>query len=286
MTTATAPLPTTGPDTGPAGDHIQAGTWWGHTLVYAGRNLAHVRQIPEKLFDVTIQPVMFVMLFAYVFGGAIDVGAGSYREFLVGGILIQSLAFGLVGPATAMATDLTEGVIDRFRSLPAARSSYLAGHFLAELAAMCLAITIMLVTGYVVGWRVHTDLLHVGVALVLLLAFASAMIAVGTYIGLLVRTPDAVMGVAFPTVFPITFISAAFVPIGTMPTVLEHVAAWNPVTTLVAAVRELFGNPQAPTTVSSWPLDRPVLAGFAYCAAILAVMVPLCLRRYRARTTD
>lgn len=265
--------------------HIASGTWWSQALTFAGRNVAHTRQIPEKLFDVTIQPVMFVLLFAYVFGGAIGFEVGSYREFLVGGILIQTLAFGLVGPAASMATDLTEGVIDRFRSLPTARSSYLAGHFLAELAAMSLAIAVTLVTGLLVGWRVHTDLLHVSVALALLLAFSSAMVATGTYIGLSVRTPDSVLGVAVPTVFPFAFISGAFVPIDSMPTALEHVAAWNPVTTIIAAVRELFGNPDAPRTITSWPLDQPVLAGFGYCAAILAVTVPLCLRRYRVRTT-
>lgn len=285
MTTTAPPLPAqhVGIAPGRAGS---TGTWWSHTVTYARRNLAHVRQIPEKLSDVTVQPVMFVLLFAFVLGGAIEVGGGSsYREFLVGGILIQTLAFGLVGPAVSLATDVNEGVIDRFRTLPTARSSYLAGHYLAELAAMCLAIVILLATGFAVGWRVHTDVPHVAVALTLLLLFASAMIAVGSYIGLLVRTPDSVMGIAFPTVFPLTFISGAFVPIDSLPTALEHVAAWNPITTLVAATRELFGNPDAPATVTSWPLQQPVLAAFGYCAIILAVMVPACLRRYRARTT-
>src|SRR6476661_7069660 len=111
-------------------------TFWSDTLVFAGRNIAHIRQIPEKLLDVTLQPLMFVLLFAYVFGGAINVGGGSYREYIIAGILMQSLAFGLTGPATAIATDLTEGVIDRFRSLPASRIAYVTGHYLAELAGM------------------------------------------------------------------------------------------------------------------------------------------------------
>lgn len=269
--------------------HIAAvptrGHWWSHTWVYARRRLAHIRQVPEKLFDVTLQPLMFVLLFAFVFGGAIDVG-GSYREFLVGGILIQSLAFGLVGPAISMATDLNEGVIDRFRSLPAARSSYLAGHYVAELAGLVVSICVLLSAGFLVGWRVHTDVVHVAVALALLVAFASAMIAVGTFIGMVVRTPDSVLGVAFPTVFPIVFVSGAFVPVNTLPSVLEHAAAWNPVTTVIAAVRELFGNPPSPVSVSSLPLEQPVLWSFLYCAAILGVMAPLCLRRFRSRTTD
>ena len=126
-------------------------------MVFARRNLEHIRQIPEKLLDVTIQPLMFVLLFAYVFGGAINTGAGSYREFLIGGILVQSLAFGMMGPANSIATDLTEGVIDRFRSLPAARSAYLLGHYVAELAGLALSIVVLTGTGLLVGWRTHAS---------------------------------------------------------------------------------------------------------------------------------
>jgi ABC transporter DrrB family efflux protein len=276
MTAATTPAPPA-----PA-----LSTWWRDTRVFAGRNLAHIRQIPEKLLDVTVQPLMFVLLFSYVFGGAIAVDGGNYREYLIGGILLQSLAFGMTGPATSIATDLTEGVIDRFRSLPASRAAYLSGHVLAELLGMVVAITVLLGAGLVVGWRTHTDALHVGTALALLLAFAMAMTWVGTLIGLSVRSPDAVMGVGFTVVFPLTFLSNAFVPLGTLPTVLQHIAAWNPVSVLVAAVRELFGNPPGTVAQHSWPIDHPVAAGFAYCAVILAVAVPLALRRYRARTAD
>src|SRR6185436_20948266 len=144
--------------------------------------------------------------------------------------------------ATSIATDQQEGVIDRFRSLPAKRSAYLSGHFLAEWSGLGLAIAILLGSGLIVGWRTHTDLLHVTTALVLLLLFAAAMVWVGTLIGLLVRTPDAVMGIGFTVVFPLTFISNAFVPTFTMPDALQHFADWNPISALVAAVRELFGN--------------------------------------------
>ena len=260
--------------------------WWSDTLVFAWRNVEHIRQIPEKLLDVTLQPLMFVMLFAYVFGGAIAVRGGSYREYIVAGILMQSLAFGMTGPATAIATDLTEGVIDRFRSLPAARSAYVAGHYVAELAGMALSIVVLLGAGFLVGWRTHTDLLHIATAGVLLLAFASAMIWVGTWIGLLVRSPDAVMGVGFVVVFPLTFLSTAFVPIGSLPTFLQWIASWNPISVMVGAVRELFGNPVATITQHTWPLEHLVPAAFLYCIVILAVTVPASLRRYRARTSD
>jgi ABC transporter DrrB family efflux protein len=256
------------------------------SLALAGRNLQHVRQIPEKLLDVTLQPLMFVLLFAYVFGGAIAVSGGNYREFIIGGILIQSLAFGLTGPATAISTDLTEGVIDRFRSLPATRSAYLSGHYVAELAGMALSVVVLLTAGVVVGWGVHNDAFHVTGAFLLLFLFCSAMIWIGTYIGLAVRSTDAVMGVGFVVVFPLTFLSNAFVPITSMPEVLQWVAAWNPVSVVVAAVREMFGNASAGVGKHTWPLDHPIPASFMYCAILLLIFVPLSLRKYRARTSD
>jgi ABC transporter DrrB family efflux protein len=262
------------------------GAWWTDTLVFAGRNIQHIKQIPEKLLDVTLQPLMFVLLFAYVFGNAIIVHGGSYREFIVAGILLQSLAFGLVGPATSIATDLNEGVIDRFRSLPITRSAYLAGHYLAELAGLGLSMVVLLTAGRLVGWRPHTDLAHIALGLVLLLAFASAMVWIGTLIGLLVRAPDAVMGVAFVVVFPLTFLSAAFVPMNSLPNAMQWVAAWNPFTVMVGAIRQLFGNPVAPITKHAWPLEHLVPAAFLYCAVMLAFAVPAAMRRYRARTTD
>jgi ABC-2 type transport system permease protein len=276
-TVAAAPTPST---TSPLSELL------GDTLVFAGRNLQHIRQIPEKLLDVTLQPLMFVLLFAYVFGGAIAISDGSYREYIIAGILVQSLAFGLTGPATAIANDLTEGVIDRFRSLPASKAAYLLGHYAAEIAGMVLSIVVLLAAGLLVGWRAHTGVASMLGGVVLLLAFASAMIWIGTWIGLAVRTPDAVMGVGFVVVFPLTFLSNAFVPIESMPSALQVVAAWNPVSAMVAAIRELFGNPSAPLTHPSWPLEHPVAAAAGYCALLLAVAIPLALHRYRVRTTD
>jgi ABC-2 type transport system permease protein len=259
---------------------------WTETRVFARRNIEHIRQIPEKLLDVTMQPIMFVLLFSFVFGGAIEITGGTYREYIIGGILVQSLSFGMTGPATSISTDLQEGVIDRFRSLPASRAAYLVGHYLAELAGMLLSIGVLLATGLLVGWRAHTDVLHITTVLVLLLVFASAMIWVGTWIGMLVRAPDAVMGVAFVVVFPVTFLSTAFVPLETLPTALQWVASYNPISALVSATRELFGNPVTPVVKHVWPMDNPVLASFLYCGLILALAVPGSLRRYRTRTAN
>jgi ABC transporter DrrB family efflux protein len=256
------------------------------TMVFARRNIEHIRQIPEKLLDVTIQPLMFVLLFAYVFGGAIHVTGGSYREYIIGGILVQSLAFGMMGPATAIATDLTEGVIDRFRSLPASRFAYLLGHYVAELAGMALSVVVLLSAGLLVGWRIHEDVWHVGGAVLLLLLFTSAMIWLGTWMGMVVRSPDAVMGVAFVLVFPLTFLSSAFVPIESLPSALQWVASWNPLSVMVGAVRELFGNPVAPLTKHAWPLEHPVFAATIYCVVLLAVSVAGAVHRYTVRTSD
>jgi ABC-2 type transport system permease protein len=281
-----APVAVATPPLVEARDRGRLGQWWSDTLVFAGRNVEHIRQIPEKLLDVTLQPLMFVLLFAYVFGGAIAVQGGSYREFLIGGILIQSLAFGLAGPATAIATDLTEGVIDRFRSLPATRTAYLSGHYLAELGGLALSVVVLLGAGLLVGWGVHSSPIEVTGAFLLLFLFASAMIWIGTYVGLAVRTPDAVMGIAFTIVFPLTFVSNAFVPMESLPSVLQWVAAWNPVSVVVAAIREMFGNPASEVVKHTWPLDHAVPAAFLYCALILVIAVPASIRRYRARTSD
>jgi len=274
---------------GPVDDRHDQSEWrtlWSDSLVFARRHLEHIRQIPEKLLDVTLQPLMFVLLFAYVFGGAISVPGGSYREYIIGGILVQSIAFGMMGPATSIATDLTEGVIDRFRSLPTRPSAYLLGHYVAELAGMALSIVVLLGAGLAVGWRTHQDVWHVAAAGVLLLGFASAMIWIGTWIGLMVRSPDAVMGIAFVLVFPLTFLSSAFVPIESLPNVLQWVASWNPVSVMVAAVRELFGNPTAPVTKEVWPLEHPVAAGVIYCVVVLVIGVFFATRRFQSRTAD
>ena len=256
------------------------------SLTYARRNLEHIRQIPEKLTEVTVQPLMFTLLFAYVFGGAIAVKGGGYKEYLIGGILIQSLTFAMMGPATAIATDLKEGVIDRFRVLPSRQSAYMLGHYLAELAGAILAISVLLVGGLVVGWRPHTSVLQFVEALALLVVFASAMIWLGLWLGALVRSPDAVMGIGFVVVFPLTFLSNAFVPLNTLPILLQWLASYNPISVLVAAVRTLFGNPVAPVSKHSWPIDNPVPAAWIYCLVLIVVGYVIAQRRFRNRTKD
>ena len=254
------------------------------SFVLARRNLSHVRQIPEKLIDVTVQPLMFVILFAYVFGGAIAVPGGNYHEYLMGGIFIQTLVFGVMGPATSMANDLSEGVLDRFRSLPMARSAFLVGHVLAELAAALLGVAVMTAAGLVVGWRIHTDVPHAAAGFGLLVLVAFTMLWVGMLLGTVARSADAVTGIVFIVIFPLTFVANAFVPAGTLPGVLQTVAEWNPVSALAAGLRTLFGNPTATPHDAAWPLQHPVASSFMWCAALLAVTVPLAIAAYRRRT--
>jgi ABC-2 type transport system permease protein len=256
------------------------------SLVLARRNLSHVRQIPEKLIDVTIQPLMFVLLFAYVFGGAIAVPGGNYHEYLMGGIFIQTLTFGVMGPAMSMANDLNEGVLDRLRSLPMARSAFLVGHVLAEFAAALLGLTVMTVAGLIVGWRIHTDVAHALAGFGILALVAFAMLWLGMLLGSVVRSADAAQGVVFIVIFPLTFIANAFVPAGTLPNVLQHVSDWNPVSALAAGVRTLFGNPTATPDGAAWPLQHPVASSLIWCAVLLAITVPLAIAAYRRRTED
>ena len=256
------------------------------SLVLARRNLSHIRQIPEKLIDVTLQPLVFVLLFAYVFGGVIHVPGGSYREYLIAGVLVQTLAFGMMGPATSIATDLTEGIVDRFRTLPISRSAYLLGHLTAEFAAATIALVVMVASGLIVGWRIHTDIPHALAGFGVLFLFALAMQWLGTLLGVTVRSPDAVTGVAFIVVFPLTFLANSFVPAAGLPGALQTVAEWNPLSAVIAAVRTLFGNPTATPADAAWPLQHPVVAAVVWCIAILAVAVPATVWRFRVRTTD
>jgi ABC-2 type transport system permease protein len=255
------------------------------TLVIARRSVAHIRQIPEKLFDVTLQPLMFVLLFAYVFGGAIHIDGGSYREYLVGGILVQTIFFGMMGPGVSMATDLKEGVLERFRTLPMSRSAYLFGHLTAELSGLLVALVIMTGSGLIVGWRIDAGFASAVGAYGLLLLIAALALWVGTLLGIVARSPDAVQGVAFLVIFPLTFISSVFVGTGTLPDGLRQVAEYNPISAMAAAVRTLFGNPTAVPADAVWPLAHPVLASLIWCIAALAVVVPVTLRLYRRRTT-
>ena len=259
----------------------------GDAWVVARRGLLHMRRQPEALADVTLQPVMFVLLFAYVFGGAIQVSGGGYREFLMGGIFAQTIVFGAFGVAIALAYDRSNGAIDRFRSLPMARGAVLGGHAVASLIRGLLPIILMSLCGLIVGWRIHTSALDAIGAYALMIAFSFAVIWLGVLLGSLLPSAEAVQGVAFVVIFPITFIASTFVPVGTLPGVLRTIAEWNPVTAMSEALRELFGNPRGDFGADPpWPLDHPVEYSLLWIAAIVLVCAPLAIRAYQRTVAD
>jgi ABC-2 type transport system permease protein len=256
----------------------------GDCLALTKRNLTHVRHVPEKLIDVTLQPLMFVLLFAYVFGGAIQIAGGSYHEYLMGGIIVQTLTFAIMGTAVGLADDMGKGVVDRFRSLPMARSAVLAGRTLADLLANMLALGVLVVAGLIVGWGIHDGVGSAIAGFALVLLFSYAMTWAGVLLGLLVRAPDAAQGFVFVVIFPLTFLANTFVSTQDLPSGLREVAEWNPISAVVAAVRDLFGNPTGLPADAAWPLQHAIPVALAWSVAILAVCVPLALRRYRLAT--
>ena len=257
------------------------------TWVVARRGLKHMIRQPEALSDVTIQPIMFVLLFAYVFGGAIAVQGSNYREFLMGGIFAQTIVFGAFNVAIALAYDRANGAIDRFRSLPMARGSVLAGHALASLVRSVLPITLMSLCGLIVGWRIRDGVVDAVSAYALMFLFTFAIIWVGVLMGSLLPSPEAVQGFAFAIIFPITFVASTFVPLNTLPGPLQTVAAWNPVTSMSDALRELFGNRRGfvPEPNADWPVRHPVAYTFIWIVRIIVVCAPLAVRQY-SRTID
>ena len=253
------------------------------SLTITRRNLIKVKRVPDLIVFATLSPIMFVLLFRYVFGSAIPVPGGlSYAEFLLPGIFAQTVIFGSTLTGASLAEDLQKGLIDRFRSLPMARSAVLVGRTVADLVLNVLTIAVMMITGLLVGWRIHTSIGEAILGVLLLLTFAYAMSWVMALVGLLVRTPEVVNNASFIVIFPITFIANTFVPIDNFPSVLKTFAEWNPVSAVVQGSRELFGNvvPGAPEP-SGWALQNPVLYVFIWVAVFLAVFVPLAVRTYR-----
>ncbi|GGS89642.1 ABC transporter permease [Streptomyces chromofuscus] len=260
------------------------------SLVVAKRNLIRMSRIPEMIIFGLFQPIMFVVLFSYVFGGSINVpGAGlsasGYREFLMAGIFAQTVTFATAGAGAGIADDMHKGLIDRFRSLPMARGAVLTGRTLADLVQTALTLVVLAVVAVLVGWRTHENVGKVlaGFGLLLLLGYAFSWI--GALIGLSVRTPEAATSGGLIWLFPLTFISNAFVPSDNMPAFLQTIADWNPFSATVQACRELFGNLPAGYPVSdAWPMQHPVLASLLWSLLILVVFRTLAVRKYRSAT--
>jgi ABC transporter DrrB family efflux protein len=257
------------------------------SLAITRRNLIHIKRMPEMLLDVTIQPVMFVLLFAFVFGGSIAITGGDpreYREWLMAGIMGQTIAFASFIVAVGLTADIDKGIVDRLRSLPIHPSAVLVGRSISSLLHSSIGIVIMSLTGLAIGWRIHDGVARAVLAYILLLAWGFAMIWVGILVGSSLRSVEAVQGVMFTVIFPLTFLANTFAPTENMPTVLRTIAEWNPISALVQAVRVLWHNgPPAPSD-AAWPLQNPVLATLIWTVLITAVMAPLSLRAFKRRT--
>ena len=258
-------------------------TFAADTWVIARRGLTHMKRQPEVLTDATIQPIMFVLLFAYVFGGAINVpGGGSYKEFLMGGIFAQTIVFGCFGVAMALAYDRTNGAIDRFPSLPIARATFLAGHSVASFIRSAIPMFFMTVTGLAIGWRIHSSFTDALAGYALMFIFSFAVIWIGVLLASLVATPEAVQGIAFVVIFPITFIASTFVPTRTLPGVLQTVAEWNPTSSLANSLRHQFGNPGGRIPHDAiFPLAHPFAYTVIWAVAIVIVCAPLSVVLYQ-----
>jgi ABC-2 type transport system permease protein len=248
------------------------------------RSIARIRNEPETLMDVTVMPVIFILMFAYVFGGAIRLpGAGSYHEYLIGGMLGMGLAQTAPGVAVALVTDMSTGLMDRFRSLPMSRWAVLLARSIAELLTQIISTAIIVCVGLAIGWRVHTNAGDVALALALSLLFGYAFTWAGILLGMILRSPEAAQQLGMIVFLPLTFISSAFVPTQGMPGWLQPVADWNPMSALAAASRKLFGNPNPAALVHAWPMQHPELAVVAWSVGMLVVFAPLAVRKYRRK---
>ncbi|QZT55944.1 ABC transporter permease [Mycolicibacterium austroafricanum] len=249
------------------------------------RNMIHTKRMPEMLSDVTAQPIMFVLLFAFVFGASItNTGGASYREFLLPGIQAQTIVFSAFVVASGITADVEKGIIDRFRSLPISRSSVLIGRSIASVIHSSLGVLVMALTGLAIGWRIRNGVAEAVLAFALLLLFGFGMVWFGILIGSLLRTVEAVNGVMFTALFPVTFLANTFVPTEPMPRWLRVIAEWNPVSSLAQAMRELWGNGGPAPAGAQLPLHHPVLATVLWSLALTAVFAPFALYAYKRRT--
>ena len=250
-------------------------------VTVARRNVIKIKRVPSILVPVLITPIIFVLLFAYVFGGSIDVAGGSYREFLIGGAFALILTFGAVFTGAGLAEDMQKGIIDRFRSLPMSRSAVVFGRTASDVIYNVLSLFIMVLAGLAVGWRIHNGVADALLGFGLLLLFAYAVSWVMAYVGLRVPSVEVVNNASTMVIFPLTFVANTFAPAANLPTPLRVFAEWNPVSAVTQAARELFGN-IAPGTPEpgAWPLQNPVLYTLIWVVAIIAIFAPLAIRRY------
>jgi len=255
--------------------------WFSDGWITTRRNLIKIKRVPDILVFTTLQPIMFVLLFTYVYAGVIEIPGSTYTEFIMAGIFAQTVVFGSTYSGSAMAQDLKDGIIDRFRTLPMSPSAVLIGRTNGDLLINTISMAVMMVTGFIVGWRIRSSFLEAAAAVALLLFFAYALSWVLAFVGMSVRSPEVINNVSFLILFPLTFISNAFVPSDTLPAPLRAIAEVNPVSSLVQAARNLFGNtPPGMPEPDVWTLQNPELTVLIGIAVMLVIFVPLAVRKF------
>ncbi|MFE5549569.1 ABC transporter permease [Streptomyces sp. NPDC056534] len=255
------------------------------SLVITRRHLIRIFRTPQTIIATVVQPVMFIVMFSYVFGGSMNVGGSTspsvYREFLIPGILAQTVTFAATTACIGIADDMHSGISDRFRSLPMSRSAVLAGSHLANLIRTALTLTVLTAVALLIGWRIHTSPAHAAAAFALLLLLGYAFSWIGALTALYARTPETAGSAGLLWVFPLTFISNAFVDSANMTPWLRHIAEWNPFSATVQACRTLFGSPGISES-PAWPMQHPVQASALWCLAIILTFQTLSIRKYKS----
>jgi ABC-2 type transport system permease protein len=260
--------------------------WWAvkDTWVLAVRSIRRIAREPEQLADVTIQPVIFVLLFSYVFGSAIHLpGGGNYHQYLISGMFGMAMAGSAPGTAVGLTTDMSTGLIDRFRSLPMSRAAVLAGRTVADLLTQMLGILVLIGTGLAIGWRIHNGPAEALLAVGLALLFAFAMTWAGACAGMLLRSPEAAQQLGFIIFLPLTFVSNAFVPTQGMPSWLQTIADWNPMSAIASCCRSLFGGANPAASIQAWPMQHPELAVLAWSVGLIAIFAPTAVYLFRRK---
>jgi ABC-2 type transport system permease protein len=255
--------------------------------VLTERNLVHIAREPLQLSDVTVQPVLFTLLFVYVFGsGVVLPGGGSYKGFAIAGLLGLNLTTSAMGTAVGLSTDLNSGVIDRFRTLSMWRPGVLVGRTIADVLTAVICAAFVAVTGLIVGWRPEGSVLATLAGFGVFLLFSYALSWGCACLGMVSKSPESAQSVGLVILFPLAIVSNALVPTEHMPAVLRVLADWNPVSAVTSAARQLFANPNPSASIHAWPMQHPVLASLLWSVALIAIFAPLATHLYRRRTTD
>jgi ABC-2 type transport system permease protein len=255
-------------------------------VVLTRRNLVHIRREPLQLSDVTVQPVLFTLLFVYVLGSGVAIGGGSYSQFAIAGLMLLNLTTSAMGTSVGLSTDLNTGAINRFRTLPMWAAAVLVGRTMADLLSAVVCVVMVALAGLVVGWRPEAGALSMLGGFGIALLFSYALSWACACLGIISKGPESGASVGLVVLFPLAIVSNALVPTQGMPAWLRLVANWNPVSAVASAVRHLFGNPNPSSSVHVWPMEHPVVAAVAWSAVIFVVFAPLAVHLFRRRTTE